>query len=398
MKNLNLFKLTALLSAMMLAVACNETPIGGTPDDNLTKIVIESEKVPFASIRSEFYNLEFDTPYIFTSAEEYQTTLTKNGAKFNDTIVHTTVDFNAHSLIAITGLASSYIRSIKHELYTYDNSKYHLDIHIEVADTCRAARKWNYQIKAPTTINKENLTCRITTNQPIAPIKPDYIYYERTIKWDIDMPVQCYGGYISEVPLPSFFEWKEYYYPICYAAENHSKFLEIINNHPTAILLVNKESMAGAFRHNELLPKGYATNVISNCPKYYLEQHSDVIKILPMDVYSYNPVIGYGRTELYVYRDYCMFHKDEIETYPELLNILDCKFAGRMPYYTAYKTSKLHYLDVYSILGRHYRTTSTTADLLQSRNHETTTYWENKKQYDYELPQSYIEHINQEFE
>ncbi len=367
------------LSLVMALVGCFSCNGPQEPDENRTKMVIETEEVPLGS-RDDFSYFDFDTPYIFTSAEDFKAAVSKVSGDFRDSLVCSTVDFSENSLIAVTGLASSHIRSIDRELYYYDGSKYYLDIFVNVADTCREARKWNLLIKVPFLLsNSDKIVCRVTTNQPLAPIKPNSIPNFGQIPY--------YGG-------PSFYEWDGEPYMIVYAPENHQKMLDIINAHPSATLLKY------GLKKSELLP-GLANNMVINCSKSYLEQYSDIIKIAPLDVYYYEGYITHGPHLLYVF-PYCLLRKSLLPKCEKLLEALQCEYVGK--WYDedvlAYKTSKIHYLDFYSITSRYAGGASATFLIEQYAINVSYPFsrseWYTKQHFDFELPESFFETSNNE--
>lgn len=238
---------------MLIAVSCKYNPIDETSDDDfITKI--DTREIPLGYTRDlvldtigisygeelgsthQFRTLEFNTAYVFTSLEQYLQAMSADTV-FKDVNVGSTVDFSNSSIVAVTGLASSYIRNIEHKFYLKSKTNtYHLDIFVDVADTCRVAHKWNLLLEIPVVMSDdEKVVCSVRTNQEIKPVEPDYLYV---------------SGYSSTYPIEGSSEllhygWAYLFYSrhgiapygVVFKEENRAEIIRRVNEHPTATLL-----------------------------------------------------------------------------------------------------------------------------------------------------------------
>lgn len=242
---LNQFSLLVCVVTMLFA--CADEPI---PQPDSEERILPIQEIPMGTellyndyttrtplrIPSQFRTLEFEKGYVFSSAEEYLSAMSAD-TKFVDSLVAETVDFSSNSVLAVTGLASSFVESISHRLVEEDGDL-RLDIHIQVADSARAAQKWNLLLKVPA-MPSQIIPCNITTNQPLVNQLPTYAYpytgcdplYEGWFKVlrlnDINSEVGVFGGHFSKVFGA---------YQIHFDKENGNKIIDAINQNSTCLI------------------------------------------------------------------------------------------------------------------------------------------------------------------
>ncbi len=329
--------------------------------------------------KSEFYSLEFDKPYLFTSYDDFYTKVigsvqySQYMIPFDDIEVVKGVDFAENTLVAMTGLASSYISSIEPKFYM-KGENVHIDLMVNVADSCRAARKWNLLLKVPFVMSgDEKVSCNISTNQPIKPVHPDYIFDSHTIVRSDEGEFVGYkpvdrilgvgykpSGGVSFYGDAYAYEMKVAPYLIAYEPKNHQKVLEIVNGHPSAAL--SKESFTTFVYAPYSRYAGMAINVLSGC------EYADVVapnsNIIKVPYESWKISGPYGDKVIALVDDALRVKEDQATTdaMRYLAMYLNCKAyvedgdealsTSRNDY--MYDKTKIGFWDFLSIYARHY--------------------------------------------
>ncbi|MBP3426476.1 MAG: hypothetical protein J6K81_07170 [Rikenellaceae bacterium] len=291
----------------------------------------------------EIYYQEFDRPYLYTSYDEYR----EWQYITSDTALLAKINFDTHSLIAITGLASFEIKNIKPTLTKYGN-RYHLNIRLELNETARAARKWNLFIKAPKIKQGTKITSYISPMPTLNGTPPDRIasmYYNK------DTEMNHKGGMTILQEPSNYHEEPIEVSPflITYKKENHKKVLDAVNAHLTATLdYRHKTSPIGPMDSLS----NYYCNVVRRCSyEDFILPNKDLFQI----AYSKFRMFT-GHKDSYTFPNYNWYCTQPGDTrLRTLLDYLNCQVVeGPLGDYIIIDQSKIHYWDLLSILGRHY--------------------------------------------
>ena len=355
-----------LLALLTLCISCNEKNGEINPPStnsleteiiNLTHVnIVEAIGWDYSSYVCELNNQEFDKAYLFNSNKEYREFNNYNGYIFRDTTVWKAVDFDTHSLITMTGLASSYILETNPTLSKTDYG-YHLDVEIIVSEKERAARKWNLLLKAPKIEDGAIITSSVKTNKPLMNIMPDYIasdYYNK------DIPSELTGSlkdYIQNGALKTYtaIAPKESPFFIIYKKENHQKVLDAVNAHPTASLGYHTRTTPAG-------PEGwyddYYCNILFYCDyDDFIEPNSDIFQV---ERRTY--VCQLNTTYSHIFPSsnwYCIpktsHQADEGNPVYYLNKYLGLEVREGAAYkHIMFNHDKIHYWDYLSLIGRHY--------------------------------------------
>lgn len=359
---------------LLLCFSCNENslPPQGTTTTNTTadsfftiKIIKPSHVnisnvsgIDYSSYVCELNYQEFDKAYLFNSYQEYLDFNHYDGYYFRDTTVGEAVNFDTHSLITMTGLASSYILKTKPSLSKTDYG-YHIDVEITVSNKAkeRAARKWNLLLKAPKIEDGTIITSSVKTNKPLMNIMPDYIasdYYNKDIPSELTNSLTGYvqgskiGTYRAIAP-------KEWPFFITYKKEDHQKVLDAVNAHPTASLGYHtKTTPVGP----EGWYDGYYCNVLFYCDyDDFVEPNSNIFQV---ERRTYLCNLSNNYTYIFPSSNWYCIPKnsnraDEGNPIYYLNKYLDIEVReGPAFKHIMFNHKKIHHWDYLSLIGRHY--------------------------------------------